>query len=394
MAERVAVEPTMLEWARKSAGFDEEAAAKKLSVSRNSLQKWESGDLEPTIKQLRKAAKCYGRPLAVLLLPEPPKDFDALRDFRRAGQARDKDWSPPLHAEFKRAMSQREVFLELAELAPSVVESTEFPVKADPRTKPEDLAAAFREALEIDKARFDPSQPHDILNAYVGAVEALGIIVIHTRAVDTDEMRAFSVSEWPFPVIALNGTDWPRARLFSLLHELTHLALNAGGLCDLHDSEQRSRTEDQIEHFCNAVAGAVLMPADAFIGSVNRVSKDPNHEWTVEELFDFSREFGASSESVLLRLIELGRASWALYAARKPELDKHYMEAREREKAKQKETTGGPSYYVVKTRDLGHGYVTGVLSAFDARAISSLDVADYLDIRFDQLPKLEEAVRR
>jgi hypothetical protein len=38
--------------------------------------------------------------------------------------------------------------------------------------------------------------------------------------------------------------------------------------------------------------------------------------------------------------------------------------------------------------------VTSVLDAFYSRAISSLDVADYLDMRFDQLPKLETAVFR
>lgn len=45
-------------------------------------------------------------------------------------------------------------------------------------------------------------------------------------------------------------------------------------------------------------------------------------------------------------------------------------------------------------RDLGQGYVTSVLDAFRSRAISSLDVSDYLDVRFDKLDKLEQAVFR
>ena len=35
--------------------------------------------------------------------------------------------------------------------------------------------------------------------------------------------------------------------------------------------------------------------------------------------------------------------------------------------------------------------VDAVLDAFSAKSISSLDMADYLDNRFDQLPKLERA---
>jgi hypothetical protein len=71
-----------------------------------------------------------------------------------------------------------------------------------------------------------------------------------------------------------------------------------------------------------------------------------------------------------------------------------YEGARERDAARRREKKGGgPNYYVVKARDLGHGYVASVLEAFLSRAISSLDVADYLEVRFEQLPKLESVLR-
>jgi hypothetical protein len=41
-----------------------------------------------------------------------------------------------------------------------------------------------------------------------------------------------------------------------------------------------------------------------------------------------------------------------------------------------------------------HGYVVSVLDAYRTRAISSLDVSDYLDVRFDKLDKLERVVFR
>ncbi|BBU22144.1 Helix-turn-helix [Mycobacterium xenopi] len=81
-----------MQWARKSAGFhDISLAAKRLGTSEMTVSKWEDGSLQPTIKQLRKIAKTYKRPLAVLLLPEPPKEFDALRDFRRIAGSEDVD---------------------------------------------------------------------------------------------------------------------------------------------------------------------------------------------------------------------------------------------------------------------------------------------------------------
>ena len=77
------VKPEMLIWARGSAGFDAEIAAKKIQVKPERLRSWESGESRPTIKQLRNLAKIYKRPIAVFYLPTPPKEFQALRDFRR-----------------------------------------------------------------------------------------------------------------------------------------------------------------------------------------------------------------------------------------------------------------------------------------------------------------------
>lgn len=202
----------VLEWARASAGLDVSAAAKKLAVSENSIAKWEAGELQPTIKQLRKAASAYRRPLAVLLLPSSPADFDALRDFRRLTGAGGGTWSPELHAEFKRALSQREVFLELAEFAPSVIRDGGRRVSIEANTSVDDAATLLRDLLRVTTV--DWSQPHDVLNAFISAIEALGIIVIQTKGVELKEMRAFSVSEWPFPVIALMGRIGPALGCF------------------------------------------------------------------------------------------------------------------------------------------------------------------------------------
>lgn len=392
-SERIPVVPGVLRWARDTAGFSAGVASKRLGVSQGTLEQWESGAIAPTIKQLRKAAKLYKRPLAVLLLPEPPTDFDALRDFRRLPGESTLEWSPELHAEFKRAASQREVFLELDELASaSAPENQQLPSLSTDML-PEGASAELRSALGLSSEQ-SWSNPSDGLNAWITAIEATGIIVIHTRGVDIHEMRGFSISEWPHPVIGLNGNDFPRPRLFTLVHELCHLALNDGGLCDLHEWATNSRTtNDAIEHYCNQVAAGALMPSEMLMEVPGIRDAARGRTWSLDELSDLARPYGVSSESLLLRLIALQRASWDLYWQLKPELEREYEWVRSRQRERQKEQGGGPSYYVVKARDLGHGYVTSVLEAYRTRAISSLDVSDYLDVRFDQLPKLEAVLR-
>lgn len=392
--DRIPVVPAVITWARESAGFDVATAAKRLVVSEATVLKWEAGELQPTIKQLRKVSKLYRRPLAVLLLPTPPKDFRPVQDFRTMPSEGGRAWSPGLIAEFKRAVTQRDVALELAELG--AWPGPQGTLDIQPDQDVEKIGAAVRTLLGLDAWPAGLwGQPSDLLNVFIGAVESQGILVIHTSRVEISEARGFSISDLPYPVIALNGADWPRPRIFTLLHELAHLVLRGGGLCDLHDRPRGTATAaDKTEHRCNEIAAATLMPKDRFLASPLVKTKPDGHEWTLDELQRLSHQFGASSEAVLLRLVALGRASWDLYQRRRVELVVEYDNAKAQEKARQKAAKGGPSPYRLKARNLGHGYIGTVLDAYDRRVISSLDVVDYLDVSYDKLPKLEEMLRR
>ncbi len=303
-AERIAVEPAVMIWARESAGLDLDQAARKLSVSRSSLEGWEAGDKPPTIKQLRKAAKAYRRPLAVLLLSSPPNDFSPLRDFRRTG-ATEPMRSPELMTEVKRALTQREVFLELSEVSPaSLAASDQIPAIGEDVSS-EAAGILLRQALNLDSIpQATWSRPSEALNRCIGAVERLGVIVMQTHGIEVEELRGFSISELPYQVIALNGKDCPRARLFTLFHELAHLALRADHLPDLHEEETRHRTsDDETEHYCNSVAASILMPANAFLTEPLVAQSDGSKDWSLDELSQLTAGFGASSEAVLLRLV-------------------------------------------------------------------------------------------
>ncbi len=343
--------------------------------------------------QLRKAAKTYGRPLAVLLLKRPPNErgFDALRDFRTTG-TRPARPSPELLSELRRALGQREVLLELLEVSPdSLAPPSRLPELGggvDVETVGERLREFVGVQLEAQKRTRDQGTA---LNLWITAVEARGILVVQTRGIGPAEMHGFSISDWPFPVIALNGSDQPRRRLFTLLHELAHLALNLGGNCDLREQRRRSsRDHADVEHRCNALAASTLLPRDALLGDAPVGAQDT---WPLHVLRTLSTKYSVSSEAILLRLVGLGRASWETYWIRKPELDQAYEEAREQQRQRLQKSQGGPSYYRVKARDLGHRYARSVFDAYQSNRISSLDVASYLGIRYSQLAQLEKVVR-
>ena len=128
------VKPAILRWARDRAKVKPEDAAKAAHVTVERLLAWESDkdDDAPTLGQLRSLAAAYHFPLAVFYLPEPPKDFAPLRDFRRLPDAEEAPISANLAYHIRSAYERRELALELfQELG---AEPRRFPLRASRMT--------------------------------------------------------------------------------------------------------------------------------------------------------------------------------------------------------------------------------------------------------------------
>jgi Zn-dependent peptidase ImmA (M78 family) len=378
------VEPSLLSWARDKANIEPLAADRKIGVPDGRVTEWEEGTSRPTIAQLRKAADVYKRPLGVFFLPEPPQDFETLRDFRRIFGSDAAEWTAALHDEYRRAHAQREALLEIADLDGS--ESTDAWRLANLPDDNDRIAALARAALEAAAPLPYPTTGADKykhLGYWIAALEQMGVMVIQTRGgeVEKREMRAFSLYFDEVPVIALNGADWPRGRLFSVIHEYAHLLLHTSGLCDT-TTDLRAVTENrQLEARCNAIAASILMPATAVLGSEMVRERASGHRWELNELIDAAKPFGVSVESFLRRLVTLGRVPQTQYTA--------FREGRSEEDLRGDKSSGG-SFYLTKARDLGKGYVRTVARARQRNLIDSATAAAFLDVKVNQISKLAE----
>ena len=99
----------------------------------------------------------------------------------------------------------------------------------------------------------------------------------------------------PLTVVVVNIKDAPRGRIFTLLHELAHIMLKEGGICDFHDADT--------EAYCNRVAEAALFPREALLQSATvRKHRKDDPVWSDAELGELSRQFGGSREAALVTL--------------------------------------------------------------------------------------------
>jgi transcriptional regulator with XRE-family HTH domain len=143
--------PSVLIWARMTAGMSVEVAAQRAAVRVEQLVSWEDGTARPTIPQLRKLASIFHRPLAVFYLPEPPTRFQVMHDFRLLSSENvPPESSPKLSYEIRKAFDRREWTLELME---DMDESPPpFEINASSREGIEQVANRLRMALGVSVA--------------------------------------------------------------------------------------------------------------------------------------------------------------------------------------------------------------------------------------------------
>ena len=381
------VEPDVLRWARESIGLTPLAAARKIKLSDETLvEQWETGSAVPTITQLREAARVYKRPLAVFFLQRPPDgSFDVMHDFRRFPDAEARMWSPELHGEYRRARDQRDVVLEIAEITQEPIpESWRLPEPLPDGD--EELAAAARlNLLEVAPLRLPTGDEFAHLGFWIAALEEAGVLVVTSAGVKVREMRGFSLHFDELPIIVINGADFARGRLFSLLHEYAHLILRTDGLCDMAPGRAPTSADLRLEVRCNAIAAAILMPRSVVLGLPEVATAPPRSEtWTDDALETGARTFGVSVEAFLRRLLTLGRTTETFYRRKRQELGRRYDEALVR----RKDEGGGGNWYRTKVRNLGKGYVRGVISAHQRSLIDTYTAASYLDAKVQQLKRL------
>jgi len=380
------VQPTVLRWARESIGLSPVGAARKIDVPDDRVALWESGEVKPTIAQLRKAAEVYNRALGVFFLAAPPNDFDTMRDFRRLDGAEAGEWSPDLHREYRRAHFQRDNALELLELednTPPTLWKSPGPAGDD-----DGLAAQARETLLGASPLALPTsgeKPYEHLNTWTTGLEEAGVLVLASAGgrVKLDEMRAFSLYFDELPVMMVNGADSARGRLFSLLHEYVHLLLHTSGLCDMVTDQRATTPDRQLEARCNAIAADILMPKDLVLVRPEVAARwNQPTSWTYDTLRNAAAPFGVSAEAFLRRLVTLGRVDMNFYQARRREFLAAYADEENKTRA------SGGNWYRTTARDLGKGYVRRVASAHRRRVIDSYTAATFLNVKVGQIEKL------
>ncbi len=381
----------MLRWVRKSIGYSLREVAKKLRRPEEELRLWENGDSQPSIPQARRLADLYRRTLAWFYLSEPPEEAALPPDYRttRAGEARP-HLTPAIQWRIRQLHSLREAALDLSEDDPSAFPP--FPVRASPDRTPDAVAASLRKELGVSiETQLGWASPTAALRKWRHAIEyRLHCLVFLLDRLKADDLDGLSLAFDRAPVIALNANSElsDGRKVFTLMHELAHIAMRSQGVCNLSDRASNTET------VCNQTAAALLMPAGSFASRAARpapASSTRLEAWSEGRLLALANAFGVSRQAVYVRLVTLNLAKRTDYEA--------WIADRDRDRTttdlgKAKERESKPSFYNIYLHRMSSPYLRQVFASYHDDRITLRDLSDYLGVKPNTALALDERFRK
>jgi Zn-dependent peptidase ImmA (M78 family)/DNA-binding XRE family transcriptional regulator len=386
MSDRAFITPKVLKWARESARMTLDEASAKISVNSDKLNDWEDGASQPTIKQAEALAKAYRRPFAIFFLPDIPRDFHPLQDFRRKTAKKLGTASTFIIREIQQKQAWiSELYADNEEAELPFV--GKFSLESNPKAVAKDILFT----LKIDPLNYSTDNP---IKEWITSAEKNGIFIsrtsfIHTRLkLDSEELQGFVISDKYAPFVFINSDDWNAPQLFTLIHELAHIWIAVSGISNEIEPELKHKDKlHPIELFCNEVAANTLLPVEV----MQRIEHSTFN--SSKSVFSLSKKLGVSSFAFLYRAYSVGLITLNKYRELKKDADADFQEFLRKEeekavKAKEKKK-GGPDYFMLLVNKNSHLFTKIVMDAFRGGHIQPTQASSLLNTQVNNFSKLE-----
>lgn len=372
------IKPELVVWARERAGLSEEDLAKKMSVSPERLDDWQTGKASLTIREMEKLAQKTYTPLGYLFASKAPEETLPIADFRTFGDhdlTRRKPSGALLTTLYTMQRRQnwfRDYLMGIgADPVPLVG-------RCDKKQGVREVVATLRAVYGVDeKTGLGEDYPNKdtAISKLIVATAELGVLVMRNgvvgnnarRPLDVKEFRGFALCDRYAPLIFINGRDARAAQIFTLAHELAHLCIEESGVSNL-DAKTLDRA-DATEKFCNRVATELLLPRASFL-----------RHW--------KKNAELEPEGRIRRIAESFKVS--THAAARRALDeklisrREYWEFYEREEAeckRDKSAWGGGDFYATQKYRVSDRFAKAVIACAREGALSYREAHELMDIK-------------
>jgi len=374
------VAPNILRWARETAGYDLEEAARRIALNASKagtgaerLEALEAGEGEPSPALLSRMAKQYRRPLLTFYLPQVPLPADVGQDFRTLPEQGDPA-NALLDALLRDIKARQALVRELLE-DDDDAEEVAFVASHQPQEGAAAIANAITQGVGFDRAIYRACMTREAAFAYLRTcAEHAGVYVLLAgnlgswqSAIEVSVFRGFAIADRLAPFVVVNDQDAKSAWSFTLLHELAHLCIGATGVSG------GAMSQPGIERLCNDVAATILVD-NAEIANLQIAN--------VEAAIDLAAtQWRVSRSMVAYRLLRAGRITEARWHELTDGFRQEWLAQRANERAANREREGGPNYYTVRRHRVGSALLNLVKHGMREGAITPVRAAKILGVK-------------
>ena len=382
--------------ARKEAGYQSVLdAAPEFYFSRKTPQRlaaMEAGKdykSRPTLRQIKNIARVYGIDEWLLRLPPEQArlqlpDIGSIRDFRDSRRSKRK--TPELVRLLREVMTRQQLLRQV--LDEKDVTDLSW-IGAYSGKQPEQIAQDLRRMIWQDKT------PETRPRAWIDRAEKymeVAVIQPHNYSVK-DQLSGIAIDNDRVPAVVINADERPEIRLFTLLHELAHLMINAPGISKV-DSESgyvipACKREERI---CEAVAVNVLIPQGIF----NELWKQ--HLKASENIEHLGNKTGASAAVCAItayrrKQIDRGTMTRLLKIYKEKHQEKQERDRAARERRVQKgEPDSTLSQSLIARDNIGSRMTLKSLLAYDEKRISARELYYIFGVKLRHLADIADRV--
>lgn len=381
MAERIeGVNRKRVEWCCDEEHLSVEDLFDLLGLSEKALNAFLADEPALTFGQLEKIAKHFSRGVLFFLEDTPPDPQRVYTPQFRTITNQKPELSPKVRALIERAERHREIFISVQE---ELGEDHWKPwkqrlPKATQQGSMQDRAMAVRKWLDLDGVKK--------WEDYRARVEDQGVLVFVSNGYNgpwqipkESAVRGFSLVHKHHPLILIKKQAFESPMLFTMFHELAHLILHDESFVD---EEEDLYSYQGKEAEANKLTGLILLPDHLLAHvDVDEIRLDePEH--INDDLSDYRKRWGISSEVILRRLLDTKQISKKQY-----EGFRAWCKANPPILA----SGGGARHrFSEPLRMFGRSYVGMVLEAVSMDRVTLNKASSYLDnIKVSDLHKLE-----
>lgn len=351
----VTVKPEIINWILQTIQFDNVAnSAVEL------LNMWKSGEKTPTFNQVEDMSKKTNIPFGYFFLDKPPVEECPIVDYRTVN-------SLSIPEPSRNLIDTLDLMTDMQDwMVNYVIENgqDELPYvgSAFENKNINVIVEDIRSKLGLDKEWYTAcSTPIGAFRYLKSLIGDLGILVMMSgivgnntrRKLSVEEFRAFTLVDKYVPLIFINTCDSDTGKLFSILHELTHVWIGVNSF--YNDQVSGNTTENDIEKICNAVSAEILVPVDVFVDQWKQTVGT-----NIEKIEKIAKYFKCSRYVIARKALDNKKISLRIYGEIITELTEQFRKWKNNQDEEKK---SGGDFYKTLSSKLDHKFVVALANS-------------------------------